>query len=84
MLVPELEVPTVPLQPSVPEPPLAVQAVALVVDQDSVVPWPVCKDVAAALNELMDAPAPGGLVTLTVVELGLPVPPGPVQVKVYV
>jgi len=85
MLVPLLAVGSLPLQPSAPaSPPLAVHAVAFVVDQERVVPWPVVKELLAAVNELIDAAAPGGLVTLSVTELGAPVPPGPLQVKVYV
>jgi hypothetical protein len=83
MLVPLLEVGTVPVQPSEPpRPPLAVQDVALVVVHDSVVPCPVVSVLLAAVNEPIDAAAPGGLVTLSVTELGAPVPPGPVQVNV--
>lgn len=80
--VPVLDVPTVPLQPSDPEPPLAVQEVAFVVDHDKVVPCPVVRLVEAALKAPIEAAEPGGLMTLRVVELGAPVPPGPVQSKV--
>ena len=82
MLVPALAVPTVPPQVSVPEPPLAVHEDAFVVDHDKVVPWLVCKLFEAALKAPMDAAALGGLMALTVTELGAPVPPGPVQVSV--
>lgn len=83
MLVAVLEMGSVPVQPSEPpKPPLAVQALAFVVDHDSVVPCPVVSWLLAAVNELIAAPAPGGLVTFRVTELGAPVPPGPVQVRV--
>jgi hypothetical protein len=82
MLVPPLDVGTVPPQPSVPEPPLAVQEAALLVVHDRVVPWPVDTLVDAALNAVIDAAELGGLLTLMVTELGAPVPPGPMQVNV--
>jgi hypothetical protein len=52
---PELEVLTVPLQPSVPVPPLAEQAVALVVVQTSIVDPDVCTELGDALKLVMDA-----------------------------
>ena len=82
MLVPPLEVPTVPPQESAPEPPLSVQELAFVADHDKVVPCPVLRLVDAAEKEPIEGALPDGLITLRVTELGEPVPPGPVQSNV--
>ena len=81
--VPALEVLTLPLHPSEPVPPLAVQAVAFVVLQLSCVLPPVWKLVGLAERALMFAggvPAP----TSSAPDDGEPVPPGPEHCSVYV
>ncbi len=82
VLVPLLEVPTEPVQPT-PVPPLAVHAVAPTVLQDSIADWPLCTVDGVALKRLTWA-AGGGLATLTLMELGPLLPPGPLQFNVYV
>jgi hypothetical protein len=84
--VPVLEVATVPLQPGVLEPPLAVHEVAFEVVQraNSICPTcPVCATCplpTGMANELMVGGG-GVAVTLTVTDTGALVPPGPLQVK---
>ncbi len=78
---PVLDVPTEPFHPSVPEPPLAKQAVELLLAQERLVDWPVSSEVGVALSELMLAGG-GVVVTVTVSELGTLAPPVPVQVSV--
>jgi hypothetical protein len=82
MLVAVLEVATVPLQLSDPEPPVAVQLAALVVCQLSDVDSPVTKMLGSALNDTIEAAGGGALLTLTTTELGEPVPAVPEQVNV--
>ncbi len=82
MLLPVLEVPTDPAQPSNPVPPLAVHAVAFDVDQDSDVDWPTTMLFGTAVKVLTLAAGGGAPVTLMMVELLGPVPPAPVQVSV--
>jgi hypothetical protein len=83
VLVPALEVGFEPAQPSEPVPPVAVQVLAPLVDQASVADCPAGMVAGLAVKELIAAaPGVGALVTLTTTELGLPAPPGPVQVKV--
>jgi hypothetical protein len=77
-----LVVPTVPLHPSEPVPPPAVQEVAPVVDHASVVVCPDCTVSGEAVKATMLAAA-GALVTLTLTELGTLLPPIPVQVSEY-
>jgi hypothetical protein len=79
--VPELEVATVPLQPSEPVPPLAVHAVAFEVDQAADSVSPTSAVVGVTVNALIVGGS-GAAVTLRVTDTGLPVPPGPVQVNV--
>ncbi len=81
---PLLEVGSEPLQPSEPAPPVAVHAVALVVDHLSVTDWPgwICALLALlALNETVGWEG-GGAVDVTDTDEGALVPPGPVQVNV--
>lgn len=78
IVVPVLEVGTVPLQ--LPVPPPAVQEVALLLLQLSTVEAPVWM----ATGEALKAPMVGGtgaLVTTTLAELGALEPPAPVQVR---
>jgi len=84
VLKPLLAVPTEPFQTPVPVSPLPVHAVALLVDQDNDAAWPDVMLVGDMLNAVMLAAGCGTLVTLTTTELGLPAPPGPVQLKVKV
>jgi hypothetical protein len=73
----------VPIQPSLPVPPLPVQNVALLLPQASVTDWPVCRAPGIALK--LDTVAAGGaLVTVTSTVAGLLVPPAPLQVKMNV
>jgi hypothetical protein len=79
--LPTLTVPTDPVQPSEPEPPLAVQVSALSTVQVSVVEPPVSTAGGAERNRPTDG-STGAASTLTLTELGALVPPGPVQVNV--
>jgi hypothetical protein len=81
VLVPVLEVPTDPFQPSDPVPPLAVHEVAPLLLQASDATDPVCSVEGVAVKELTVA-AGGGAVTFRATEVGELVPPGPAQVKV--
>jgi len=82
VLVPVLDVPTDPFQPSDPVPPVAVHEVAFAVDQESEVDWPTTMVFGTAVKVLTVAVGGGALVTLTMVELLGPVPPVPVQLSV--
>jgi hypothetical protein len=79
-----LEVPTEPCHASAPVPPVAAQEVAFVLDQDSDDDCPVWMLVGDALNALTVAANGASGSTLSTTELGAPVPPAPVQVRVYV
>ncbi len=81
-VIPVLDVATDPLQLSAPLPPLAVHAVALLVDQASEVDWPTTRLVGEALKEVMLAAGGGVLVTLTMTERGPLAPPLPEQLSV--
>jgi hypothetical protein len=81
VLNPVLDVPTDP--PQLPVPPIAAQAVALLLLQERVDAWPVCMVEGDALNRLTVA-AGGGDVTLMLMEFAPLAPPGPVQFSVYV
>jgi hypothetical protein len=81
--VPVLDVGTCPPQPSLPVPPPAVQPVALLLVQVRLAAAPACSEDGVALNVAIVA-AGGVAVTMTLSELGVLVPPGPVQVNVYV
>jgi len=73
----------VPAQPSDPVPPVAAHEVALTVDHVSVVDCPTCSDAGVARK----VPIVGAGVaapTVIVTELAELVPPGPVQLRVYV
>lgn len=82
-VVPLLEVGTAPLQPSPLLPPVAAQAVALVVLQASEVDWPTCTVPGVAVSAVTAA---GGVaaVTVNVADEGALAPPAPVQLNVYV
>ena len=81
-LVLALEVPTLPFQPSEPVPPDAAHEVALLLLQASEVEPPASTVEGVAVNAETAALAPGGLLTLTVTETGVPAPPEPVQARV--
>jgi hypothetical protein len=83
MVVPALAVGRVPFQPSVPLPPLAVQALAPLLLQESTVEPPAVSVAGSAVKARMLA---GGVavVTVTVAELMALVPPLPVQLSVKV
>lgn len=81
VLNPVLAVPTDPTQ--TPVPPIAVQAVALLLLQDRVDDWPVSMVDGDALKRLTVA-AGGGDVTLMLIEFAPLAPPGPLQLRVYV
>ncbi len=83
VLKPELDVGMDPVHESPPEPPLAVQEAALLLDHASVVLCPVVSVVGLAVKLFTTAAVGGALVTLTTTEAGVPAPPGPVQVRVY-
>jgi hypothetical protein len=83
-LKPGLDVGMDPCHMSPDDPPLAAQDVALVLDHASVVVCPVVTVVGLAVNVLTTAAEGPALVTLTMTELDVLVPPGPVQVSVYV
>ncbi len=80
-VVPVLEVPTVPLHPSEPVPPLATQEVALDVDQAADTDCPVCA-VPGVTVKALTVGTGGAAATSTVTDTGLLLPPGPEQVKV--
>lgn len=82
VLKPELDVGMEPVHASLPEPPVAVHEVALLLDQASVVACPVETVVGRAVKVLTTAALGGAVVTLTTTVLGVLVPPGPVQVRV--
>ncbi len=81
VLVPLLEEPTEPFQPSDPVPPVAAHEVAPLLVQASDAACPVWRVVGDAVKVATVA-AGGGAVTLSATEVGDPVPPGPVQVNV--
>ncbi len=81
--MPALAVVSVPLQPSEPVPPLALQLVALLVDHDSVVACPVCTVAGVAANEPMLGGGLAATVTVTALEVLAGLEPGaPAQVSV--
>jgi hypothetical protein len=67
-------------------PPLAVQDVALVLVQEKVADCPgwICAEAAPAISSETVGGTGVAAVTVTLTELGAVVPPGPVQVRVYV
>lgn len=81
MGVPALDVGTVPVQASEPVPPLAVQEVALVVDQEKLVLLPTNTLSGDAAKVLTAAGLAAGLTT-SVVLAGPLAPPGPLQFSV--
>jgi hypothetical protein len=80
VLVPTLAAPTLP--PQEPAPPLAVQAVALVVVHVSDTDCPTCMVLGFAAKLTTAAAGGVGLVTVTVTDRGALVPPGPVHSSV--
>jgi len=82
-VVPVLDTGSAPLQPSEPSPPLAAHAVAPLVDQASDVDCPVSIVAGDAVNAVTLG-AGGALATSTVTDSGALLPPGPVQVNVYI
>ncbi len=79
--VPALEVDSAPLQLSEPLPPLAVQPVALLLDQLMLIVPPTCTLAGDTLNVSTLATG-GAAVAVTCTELGVEAPPLPVQVSV--
>lgn len=67
-LVPALAVPTEPVQPSLPVPPLAVQEVALAEAQDSCVEPPTCREAGVATRFVTLAAGGEVAVTLTLTD----------------
>ena len=82
MVVPLLEVGTVPFHVSLPVPPVAAQVLALVLCQLSEVDKPVTRVLGKALNETTAAAGGGALLTFTITELGAPGPAAPEHVSV--
>lgn len=80
--MPVLDVVTLPVQPSEPEPPLAVQLLAPLVVQLRLVESPVWMLLGVSERLVIDAGG-GGAVTSTVTELAFEEPPGPVQFSRY-
>lgn len=82
--IPLLAVALAPAQPSPAAPPLAVQLEALLVDQASVVDWPVLMLLGATMRLSMVAGVAGAGFTVMLTLRGPLGPPGPVQFRVYV
>jgi len=82
VLVPVLKVGFEPAQPSLPVPPVAAQVLAPLVDHARLADCPTAMVDGVAVNALMVGADGVALATLTTTELGLPAPPGPVQLKV--
>lgn len=83
---PPLDVGSAPVHPSPVAPPLAVQAVAFVLDHLRVGAVPGCIWAGSALfivSATVGCPG-AGAVTVTWIELGALAPPGPVHARVYV
>jgi hypothetical protein len=77
--VPLLEVPTEPVHPSEPVPPLAVQLVAPVEPQEMAAELPVYSVEGVMVSPVTAGTAGVGEVTVTFTDWGALAPPGPVQ-----
>jgi hypothetical protein len=82
MTAPVLDVGSVPAQLSDPEPPVAVQPVALLVCQLNTVEAPATRVLGKALKDAMAAAGGGAALTLRMTELDGPGPVLPLQVNV--